>query len=382
MPNLPRPFLRAHLVFHFIGNCQPALLRKALQAGKLGIGNFALLLLFVFPASPNYRLNEWAIGGGGSERSQSANYKTNTITDPTVGDKTKSTSYAVNPGLMFVHMANVPPAPTFTNPTNYYNKLHLVINIGGNPSDTKFAVAISTDNFVTTNYVKADNTVGATLAIGDWRDYASWGSGTGIDILGLTSNTTYYVKVKAEQGDFTESPWGPLASVATAPSSLSFDIDVAPTDTETAPPYVVAMGTLTPTVVTTATDKIWTDFATNANSGGVVYVAGTNGGLKSIKTSHTIGALTANLTGQAEGYGLRVSSITQTSGGPFTADTPFNGVSNNVGSSGTILIPLSTSLAPLTGGRNSVDVKAIINALTPSATDYTETLTLVAAGTF
>jgi hypothetical protein len=358
MPKLPRPFLCAHLV-----------------------RNVAVLLIFVFPASTNFRLNEWSVGGG-SEQGKSANFKAETVIDSTVGDQSKSTNYQINPGLMFVQMANVPPAPNFTNPADYYNKLHIILNTGANPSDTKFAVAISTDNFLTTNYVKADNTVGTTLTIGDWRDYASWGTGTGIDIVGLSPDTTYYVKVKAEQGDFTESGWGPMASTATSPASLTFDIDVAATDTETAPPYTVALGDLTPGSITTATDKIWTDFATNANSGGVVYVAGTNGGLKSTATNYTIGSITANLSGQSEGYGLKVSSITETSGGPFTAESPFNGGAENVGSSGTVLIPLSSSLSPLVGGRNSIDVKTIINSLTPGATDYTETLTLVAAGTF
>lgn len=341
-----------------------------------------LLALLVFPASSNYQLSEWAVGGGGTDQSQSPNYQTQTITDPAAGEAAQSTNYQIGPGLPFVEMANVPPTPTLTNPSNYYNKLHVVINPGNNPTDTKFVIAISTDNFLTTYYVKADNTVGTTLVSADWRTYAGWGSSTGINILGLSSDTTYYVKVKAEQGDFTESGWGPFASAATASPELTFDIDVAATDTETASPYLVALGELQPSTVTTATDKIWTDFATNADSGGVIYVTGTNNGLKSSVANHTIPGLSADLSGQTEGFGLKVTTITQTSGGPFTADTPFNGGSDVVGSPGTTLIPLSTALAPLVGGRNSIDIKTIISNLTPGATDYTETLTLVAAATF
>jgi hypothetical protein len=338
--------------------------------------------LLVFPASTNYQLSEWAIGGGGTDRSQSTNYQTQTITDPTVGEQAASTNYQIGPGLPFVEMANVPPAPALTNPSNYYNKLHLVINQGSNPSDTKFAVAISTDNFLTTYYVKADNTVGASLVSADWRTYAGWGSGSGINILGLTADTTYYVKVKAEQGDFTESGWGPLSSEATADVELTFDIDTAATDTETAAPYTIALGELTINTITTGTDKVWTDFATNADGGGVVYVVGLNNGLKSTTTNYTIPGVSADLSGETEGFGLKTASITQTSGGPFTADAPFNGASENVGATGLTLIPLATSTAPLVGGRNSVDIKALIEAVTPGATDYTETLTLVAAATF
>lgn len=334
------------------------------------------------PASTNYRLEEWAIGGGG-DKAVSPNFQSQLTNDPLAADPMGSTNYQLNAGLLFVEMANVPPAPTFTNPASYYNKLHLVINTGNNPSDSTFAVAISPDNFVsTTYYVKADNSIGTTLTATDWRSYASWGGSTGIDVIGLSPNTTYYVKVKAEQGDFTETPWGPTASATTDICRLSFDIDVAPTDTETAPPYVVAIGPLAPTTVVTAANKIWTDFTTNANSGGVVYVAGLNNGLASTHASHTIPGVSADLTSTSEGYGLKTNSITQTDGGPFTADNPFAGSGNTVGATGTTLTPLATSLYPLTGGRQSLDIKAIISQLTPAATDYTETLTIVAAATF
>jgi hypothetical protein len=350
---------------------------------------YCLLLLlinhkFVFanaPASTNYRLNEWSVGGGG-DKSQSPSYQTQLTNDPLADNQQQNTSYQLGPGLLFVEMANVPPAPTFTNPDNYYNKLHLIINQGDNPADATYAVAISPDNFVTTYFVKADNTLGATLTASDWRTYPSWGGGTGIDVIGLAPNTTYYVKVRAEQGDFTETPWGPSASAATATLQLSFDIDVAATDTETDSPYNLVIGNLNPSGVVTATDKIWTDFSTNANSGGVVYVAGTYNGLASNHANHTIPGFSGDLVGQSEGYGLITNSITQSSGGPFTADTPFNGSGNTVGATGTHLIPLATSLYPLSGGRHALDVKTIISQLTPAASDYTETLTIVSAATF
>jgi hypothetical protein len=337
------------------------------------------------PKSANYQLNEWSIGGGGSDRSQSTNYKTETITDPTSGDMQKSANYEIDPGLIGTELANVPSSPALTNPSEYYNKLHLVINNGNNPSDATFAVAISSDNFITTYYVKADNTIGATLTASDWRTYASWGGASGINIIGLRPKTNYQVKVKAEQGDFTESRWSALAAGATAETDdpkITFDIDTAATDTETANPYIIAFGDLDAAVVNTATDKIWTDFGTNADNGGVVYVASLNQGLKSTAANHTIANTTGALSANTEGFGLVTASITQTDGGPFTADSPFAGSGNTVGSAGITLIPLATSLAPLTGGRNSVEVKAALNTLTPGGSDYTETLTLVAAATF
>lgn len=351
---------------------------------------FCIIFLFTFskivfansPASPNYRLNEWSVGGGG-DKGTSTNYQTQLTNDSLAADQMGSSTYQLNAGLLFVEMANVPPSPAVTNPSNYYNKLHLVIDAGSNPTDSTFAVAVSPDNFVTTTYyVKADNTLGPTLSASDWRSLASWGSTTGINILGLTPNTTYYVKVKAEQGDFTETPWGPTASATTDIPRLSFDLDVAATDTETSAPYHVSLGQLEPGSIITASDKVWTDFSTNADSGGVVYVAGTNNGLASSHTGHTIPGFSGDLAGQTEGYGLITSVITQTTGGPFTADNPFAGSGNTVGATGTTLIPLATSLSPLTGGRHGLDVKTVISQLTPAASDYAETLTIVSAATF
>lgn len=363
--------------------CQKNVLKAVPVVATLFLFYPVSLALAAFPASQNYRLNEWTIGGGGSDNSSSQNYRTETVTDPIAGDLGQSAAYQIRPGQLFVQMADVPQAPTVSNPTNWYNKLSLVINPGNAPTDTRFAVAVSTDNFQTVWYVKADDTLGSTLTASDWRTYAGWHQSTGISVLGLEPETTYTFRVKAEQGDFTESGWGPTsAGVTTAPLLLSFDIDVAPTDTETSDPYIVSLGDLQPGQITTATDKIWIDFDTNAQSGGVVFVAGTNDGLKSDKTNHLIQGATGDLSAQAEGYGIQNSYLNQTSGGPFTADSPFSGSGSVVGATGTQLIPLNTSMAPIVGGRSAQDVKTIISTLTPSSNDYQEYLELVAAATF
>jgi len=68
--------------------------------------------------------------------------------------------------------ANVPGAPTFTNPSNYYNKLKIVIKHSSNPTDAQYAIAVSNDNFVSnTKYVQSDTTLGTTPV---WQTYTSW----------------------------------------------------------------------------------------------------------------------------------------------------------------------------------------------------------------
>ena len=341
----------------------------------------AALFLFVIPVSPNFQLRELDIGNGGGGTSNSANYGYEQVIGQ-LGSEMSSANQRGGFGFGFTQMANVPGAPTFTNAANNYDKLHLVINTSNNPSDTKFAIAISTDNFTTTNYVKADDTVGASLSFSDYQTYASWGSGTGFDVIGLQPNTTYTVKVKAFSGSYTESGYGPTASAATVNPSLSFDIDVAPTDQSTSPPYSTNLGTLLAGTVATGTDKIWVSLDTNANNGGTAYIASANGGLKSTQTSTTIVATTGDLASLASGFGLQVASVSQTSGGPLSSVSPFNGASQNVGAALTNFQSIFTSTAPVTAGRGSISLKAKASDSTPSASDYTETLTVVGSANF
>lgn len=343
----------------------------------------ALFMLFVAPvSSTNYKLDEYSFGGGGTDRTSSTNYSVEAINKNTAENQLQSANYQLGPELLFAQMANVPTA-TLSNDADWYNKLKLVINNAGNPSDATFAVAISTDNFATTQYVQSDFTVGASLGSEDWQTYASWGGATGITIVGLQADTTYYVKIKSEQGDFSEGPWGPVATADTNPPSISFDIDVSAIDEETSSPYEVDLGELQPGIVTTGSDYIWLDLATNAEGGANIFVKGENGGLNSFRNNYTIPSNTANLAVASEGFGLKVASVTQSSGGPLTADAPYNGSNDVVGAISTSYESLLSAIgAPMVGGRGSVQTKAIITDITPAANDYQELLTLIAVATF
>src|SRR6185437_15128686 len=125
--------------------------------------------------------------------------------------------------------ANVPGAPTLTTPNNNYDRILFVLNTSGNPSDTTYALEISTtsDFSSNVNYIKQDGTVGSTLATTDYKTYTNWGGASGTYVTGLTSNTTYYIRAKAQQGDFTESEYGPAASKTTNDPALTFTLDKA-----------------------------------------------------------------------------------------------------------------------------------------------------------
>jgi len=124
------------------------------------------------------------------------------------------------------------------------------------------------------------------------------------------------------------------------------------------------------------------DLDTNAESGASVYITSANGGLHSNHTGYTIASATADLASAASGFGAQDLTATQTSGGPLTIVSPYNGASQNVGILNSTLKQLFTAAAPIVAGRGSVQIKAKAATSTPAANDYGDTLTLTTAGTF
>lgn len=341
----------------------------------------ALLVLFTLPASNTYELHDAGFGAGGVGVADSGTYSMSGIAGEISGQEGVGSVYNLGPGLQFTRQSNVPIAPTFTNTGNWYNKLEFVLDGTSNPTDTLYVIAISTDNFTTTNYVQANGTIGATPV---YQNRVDWGGDDGEFVTGLEPSKTYKIKVAAVQTKYTESAYSEAASAATLAPSLSFDIDVAAADIETAAPYTVSFGPLAIGSVTTAEKKIWFDLASNAEGGSFVYMYGANNGLKSLAADHTIAALTSlNLAGETEGYGMRVESVTQSAGGPLAAVSPFAGTLENVGAiSTTTQSVLNSSSQPITAGRAAFVLKAITSTMTPAASDYTDVVTAVASATF
>jgi hypothetical protein len=357
---------------------------KGFTAGSLFLSAMSGIMLFfgAMPAGTSYKLQSYGVGSGGVANSNSTSYSLEAISGELSGTQMSGTTYKIGGGFVPTELANVPAAPTLTNPSNYYNKLKLVLDTGSNPSDTKFAIAISSDNFTTTQYVKSDNTIGSSLTITDYQTFTTWGGASGVLILGLKANTSYSVKVRAMQGKFTESGWSPIATAATVNPSLTFDIDVSASDTETSPPYNLQLPDLTPGSVITSASKIWTDFDTNGDFGGNEYIFGKNAGLKSVAVAFTISALSGDLSSLSSGYGVQSASATQSSGGTMTAASPYDGTSNTVGIEDTTIRKIYSVGAPVIAGRTSLNLKAKVASLTPASTDYTEVLTIIGAASF
>lgn len=340
------------------------------------------LLFAALPSGTTYKLQSYGVGSGGTANSVSSSYAMEGISGEVSGTQMSGSTYRIGGGLNPTQLANVPAAPAFTNPANYYNKLRLTIDNGGNPGDAKFAIAISTDNFGTTKYVQSDNTVGPALGIEDYQTFAAWGGSSGFLVLGLTPNTTHYAKVRAMHGKFTESGYSAVSSVATANPSITFDIDVSASDIETSPPYNLAFTDLLPGTVITGPSKIWTDLDTNGDFGGNIYVYGKNAGLKSTAVSYTIAAMTADLGAISQGFGVQSSSATQGSGGPLAVSAPYDGTSNSVGITDASIRKIYSAPTPITAGRSSIQLKAKAASLTPASNDYAEILTIIGSASF
>jgi hypothetical protein len=274
-------------------------------------------VIFADTASTNYIFKDFSFGGSGGITS-SSNYSLMGVAGDAAVGTTKSTNYAVNSGLAFTLNAYVPSAPTLINPANYYNKLNIVLNTGSNPTDTQYAIAISPDNFATTvKYIQTDDTMGNSAV---WQTKSLWGS-SGFTIIGLTPGTTYTASVSAMQGKYTQTPYGPTAQAATVNPSLSFSVS----------PNSVPIGQLTPATVVTAPSTVTVSISSNGTNGSSVYVNDSTSGLFSPNANYTIAAVSGDLGSLNEGYGIRGSSTTQSSGGPMEILSPYNQIGSIVG---------------------------------------------------
>jgi hypothetical protein len=340
------------------------------------------LMVAALPASSSYQLGSYGFGTGGTSGTSSGNYSINGIAGDAANGQSSSTNYKVGGGANYQQQADVPLA-TLTNAAMWYNKLRLNIFPNGNSTNTKYAVAISTDNFVTTKYIRSDLTIGTTLDITNFQSYGSWGGGGGVIIRGLSRSSVYTVKAAAYRGNYTQSAFGPTSSGTTTNApQLSFHVDVSAIDQSTSPPYVVSFGNLLAGSVNDAPVKVWVSLDTNAESGGLVYLNDLNSGLASSATSYNIASSSSDLSSLPEGYGVQGTSATQSSGGPLALAAPFNGAGQNVGALTTVLQEIFNASAPVTAGRGSFLLKAKTSTVTPASGDYSDILTAVAAASF
>ncbi len=166
-----------------------------------------------------------------------------------------------------------------------------------------------------------------------------------------------------------------VSITATVPSTFSFALG---TNTQ-------ALGTLSTGSITSGTGVSVT-IVTNASNGWVGWVKSANAALNStvtgdsIATTGTVDDTPSQLSAGTEGY---VLDANVTSGSP-TIDAEYNGTgdSDYGGALSTTFTEFATASAPTASDVVTLKPRVAISGLTQAATDYTDTLTVVAAGHF
>ena len=376
-----------------------------------------LLITPVLPASAedldsgNYTIEDFSVGNLG-DQTVSANYASQlSSAEVLADDRFSSANYDLEIGVNNTWRANVPLVACFESTTELtsncsdpdvadgmvqvcgdggcYDRARFEIDSQLNPPDTLYSARITTDPA----WNSWDYIDGTTFTIEaeinhNLTDYLSenvWeGTASSFNIFGLDPDTTYYLRLTALHGDFTESYVSPDATMTTGVPGITFDIDIddaGGSTTETSAPYSVDLGTLILGQVNTANDRIWLDLGTNLPEGAGVTVRDVNGGLSSTTAAFTLSSADADLSATS-GYGLRGSTTNQTYLGPIAFSVPYNQTGDNVGGLITDLFgqSLLSSPGPLYGGRSSVEVKARPSEATPQADDYLDTLVFTARG--
>lgn len=349
---------------------------------SLGLG-LSLFGVTNLPATNTYKLNSYGFGSGGTANSSTNTYSLEGSSGELSGRRaTNGGTTQTNPGYIETQQANLPKLAAFDNNGNvYYNKLHFTIDSQANPSDAKYLIAVSTVSNFSSNvqYVQPDGTLSSTLNLTDYQTYASWGASSGSTIVGLDYSTTYYAHIKATQGRFSESGYGPASAATTSAPSITFNLV---TSAQASPPFSVDIGSLDTNVIATSTDTINTTLSTNGASGGDVYLTSLNGGLKSNRTGNQINAVSNDLSTVSKGFGAQNSFVGQTSGGPYSVASPYSVSGTNVGIVNSTTRSLYTSNNPITAGAGRLLLKAKSASSDIASTDYQEVLTFVAAANF
>ncbi len=386
--------------------------------------------------SSNYRILDSTMDSGGGTATSSNYSALISISDPFADSRLVSGNYETKSGFPSGNgtLANVPVVRCFettTNsgsstclnfpnsngatgecgPTGCYDRAKVEIDAQDNPSDTLYLLKVDDVTNSQTYYVQSDHTLGASFDLTsfmticqlegrDVNDTACDDSGDGnwnvslqrYDVYGLLINTQYNISASAMSGDFTETRFSPTVTATTVSPTISFDIDVAATDTDSPAPYSIDLGEITSFAVNTAADRIWLDMGSNSINGVNVYVRDLNNGLHSPTTLETIPSESEDLgtdSNHTGGFGLKVGGKTQGGLGPLQASATFDTAgSNDVGAISTTNSLLfftdtsSANLGQVSVSRSSVYVKARSAIADLPSADLSDEITFISVANF
>ncbi len=199
-------------------------------------------------SSGNYKIDYEEITSGGNVGT-SANYQELDAAGEIGSGLSAGDNYKIGAGLNYGIQSDKMRAPALTN-NGSANSLNFTINHteDDNPADTEYAITII-ENGTTTFYIQVDDSIGSAMA---WQTYTNWGGASGEVVAGLRPETEYAIKIKARQGDFTETAWSAEASATTSAMELSFNISKDGIDLGSLVPNIVSWDSYNLTVTTNA----------------------------------------------------------------------------------------------------------------------------------
>jgi hypothetical protein len=297
-----------------------------------------------------------------------------------------------------------------TSASNTGTNGSLVFSTGGtNWTGSGGTGTVATSQTVVTTYNSVNcKTITGAAANLPGSPTAAGTAGTGTialtDATALVASTSYcYVLPTAITANPTSTGQSQAALTAGSDSATNTEIDIISNDqvviSATVPPsFTLALSgntdaftsTLSSGAVT-ATTGITATVNTNAKNGWFLWGSDSNTGLRSATQSYTIAAKTpgtnGTLTAGTEGElsAIPASGITQGSGaGTTSAATAYasSGAGNGSGLTTTTPTQMASSTGTASGAIVTIKEYAAISALTPAATDYSDTITLVGAGSF
>ena len=298
--------------------------------------------------------------------------QTSTATTGTVCAKPASTATESDVQVTFPTGYTLGLAATFT-----VNTTNLAWPTGGTAWPSIATATNVTGQVVT--FPSGDLTP-ATLYCFNWINSAAVtvkSSATGSNTGTITTRTVTPTNIDSA-GYSTASVTGDQITVsASVPSTFSFALS-ANTD---------ALGTLSTASVTTSPTPRTATVSTNAKNGWMVWAKDANTGLLSTSASSTIASATpgsnSTLVAGTAGYNTGVTSTQVGGTGTISITAPF--VGSGAGQGG----GLDTGLRTLATSNGTADTAVLtlknnvaISAITPAATDYSDTLTVIGAGLF
>jgi len=263
-----------------------------------------------YPGTPDYTPAADATSQAVTGKSVNTQYCSKVVATNAGGDS--SAAYS-SPAYT---LANAPSAPTVNTATT--SSLAVIINVNSNPSATEFAIY----NDTTTTYVQADGTLGASAI---WQDYTTWGGSSGIVNTGLTSSTSYTYKVKARNGDSTETSLSSSTALSTSAASTTTPASTPASTSSSSDltPPVAPTNLATSNICSTTALVSWTA-ATGADTYTVSY--GTDAAASNIDTTSSLTTTStsfSNLSNNITYYWKARSTSTANGTGAYSTPVSF-----------------------------------------------------------